>query len=80
MRLARTAHRHCISRGACRLQLIHEHACDVEPRLIGDLLETGGAGYVDLGQEIPDDIQTHQQQTPFPEFRAQCARYFQVAL
>src|SRR5437763_8017056 len=49
---------------------VDEHRSNVEAGLVGDLLETGRAGDIHLGQEIADHIQSYQQQAPLGQHRA----------
>src|SRR5262249_3370991 len=60
-------------------QGVHEHAGDVEARLLHDLLETGGAGDVDLRQVVADDVEAHQQQPFLRERGGQRLRDLTVA-
>src|SRR4051812_42563464 len=48
--------------GDAGFQRVDEHLGDVEAGLVGDLLEAGRAGDVDLGERVADDVQAHQQQ------------------
>jgi uncharacterized iron-regulated membrane protein len=62
-----------------RLERVDEHRRHVETALLGDLLEAGRAGDVDLGQHVADDVQSHQQQPARSQRRAQRLCDFQVA-
>jgi hypothetical protein len=59
---------------------IDEHRRDVETGLVGDLLETGGAGNVHLGQEIADHVQSYQQQPTRGQYGAEGFGDLAVAL
>src|SRR5436189_3893795 len=39
------------------LERVDEHRGDVEAGLLGDLLEAGRAGHVDLGEAVADDVE-----------------------
>src|SRR6516225_3345289 len=43
-------------------QRLGEASGHIEPALLGDLHEAGRAGYVHLGQVIPDDVEPDHQQ------------------
>ena len=47
---------------------------DVEAALLGDLLEAGRAGDVDLGQAVADDVEPDQQQAALAPASGRCAR------
>jgi hypothetical protein len=57
-----------------RLQRVDEHRRHVEAGLVEDLLKTGRAGDVDLGQAVADHVQPHQQQAARGQHRAQRGR------
>jgi len=44
------------------LQRIDKHGRHVKAGLIGNLLKTGRAGHIDLGQAVANHVQPHQQQ------------------
>ena len=48
--------------GERALERVDEHLGDVEAGLLGDLLEAGRAGDVDLGQAVADHVEPDQQQ------------------
>ena len=57
--------------GERALERVEEHRGDVEAGLLGDLLEAGRAGDVDLGQAVADHVQADQQQAARRQHRAE---------
>src|SRR5574341_1615291 len=62
------------------LQRVQEHAGDVEAGLLGDFLEAGGTGDVDLGQPVADHVQPGEEHPFLREHGAKRVRDLAVAL
>src|SRR2546430_1682478 len=70
-----------LARSVCdrRFDRVHEHPGDVEAALLSDLLEARGAGDVDLGDVVADDVQPHEQQPAPRELRPEALGDLAVA-
>ena len=53
------------------LHRIHKQRRHIAAHLVGDFLKAGGAGHVDLGQALANDVQAHQHQAACEEDWAQ---------
>src|SRR3954470_17293983 len=66
--------------GDVRLERVDEHLRHVEAGLIGDFLEAGRAGDVDLGEDVADHVQADQHQAAAGELGADDAGDLAFAL
>src|SRR5665647_441341 len=65
---------------SCFFQGVEQHAGDVETGLLGDFLEAGRAGDVDLGEIVADYVKANQQQSLRVKPRTECRSNFPLPL